>query len=77
MTTGNNSMQGFVATGISVGNDGLNEMTMWAPENVPIITTLANEFALFDNYFCSYPGPTNPNRLFMHAGTCAGCIGNE
>ncbi len=52
-------------------------MTMQSPENVPIITTLANEFALFDHYFPSYPGPTNPNRLFMHLGTSSGAVGNE
>lgn len=59
------------------GHDGINEMSMQLPENVPIITSLANEFALFDHYFCSYPGPTNPNRLFVHTGTCDGCMGNE
>ena len=70
-------MNGFVNSGILNGNDGNNEITMWSPERVPIITTLANEFALFDHYFCSYPGPTNPNRMFMHAGTCAGCTNND
>lgn len=52
-------------------------MSAQATKDVPVITTLANEFALFDNYFASYPGPTNPNRLFVHAGTCDGCVGNE
>lgn len=77
MTNGNASMNGFVTVGVREGNDGKNEMSMWPSEKVPVITTLANEFALFDHYFCSYPGPTNPNRLFMHAGTCNGCHDNE
>mmetsp|Transcript_34918 Transcript_34918/g.53608 ORF Transcript_34918/g.53608 Transcript_34918/m.53608 type:complete len:82 (-) Transcript_34918:997-1242(-) len=53
-------------------NLGANELTMWDPEKVPIITTLAKEFASFDRYFCSYPGPTDPNRMFMHSGTAHG-----
>jgi phospholipase C len=57
--------------------DGYNEMTMLSPEKIPILTTLANEYALFDHYFASYPGPTNPNRLFVHCGTAAGSLGDE
>ena len=51
---------------------GQNELTMWNPENIPIIRTLAKEFAYFDRYHCSYPGPTDPNRMFMHSGTANG-----
>lgn len=70
-------MGGFVAAAERYGEDGLTEMSSFLPDEVPIITTLANEFALFDNYFCSYPGCTNPNRMFVHMGTCDGCVGNE
>jgi len=45
---------------------------MWSPENIPIIGTLAKEFALFDRYHASHPGPTDPNRMFMHSGTARG-----
>jgi len=38
------------------GRDGENEMSMWPSEKVPIITTLAKEFANFDRFFCSHPG---------------------
>jgi phospholipase C len=48
-------------------------MKMFAPEMVPIISTLAQEFSLFDNFFASHPGPTWPNRLFCLTGTSAGC----
>lgn len=44
---------------------------------MPILATLANEFTLFDRYFSSYPGATNPNRLFVHSGTSSGSVGNE
>jgi len=70
-------MGGFLGAAIKELRDGKTEFTMLSPEKVPIITTLANEFALFDHYFCAYPGPTNPNRLFMHTGTTAGSFGNE
>ena len=44
------------------------------PARVPAISTLAKEFAVFDNYFASLPGPTFPNRLFFGSGTSHGFI---
>jgi phospholipase C len=35
-------------------------MRCFAPEHVPILTTLAREFAVCDRWFCSMPGPTEP-----------------
>ena len=70
--TGNPSMQGFVQSAEWLGKDGLSEMSMWSPEKVPIITTLAKEFANFDNLFASYPGSTWPNRAFFLSGTAKG-----
>lgn len=55
-----------------VGKDGANEMTMWPPEKVPIITTLAKEYALFDRFFAAHPGSTYPNRQFVLSGTAHG-----
>jgi phospholipase C len=66
-------MNGFSQVAIWEGKDGVNEMTMWPPEKVPIITTLAKEFALFDRWFASYPGSTTPNRSFLLSGTAKGC----
>ena len=66
-------MNGFSQSAIWKGKDGENEMTMWPPEKVPIITTLAKEFALFDRWFASYPGSTHPNRSFLLSGTAKGC----
>jgi len=70
-------MGGFLSAAMRAKQEGSNEFTMLPPEKVPIITTLANEFALFDHYFSSYPGCTNPNRLFVHTGTAAGSLNNE
>jgi phospholipase C len=41
-----------------------------------VLSTLANNFAVCDNWFCSMPGPTFPNRSFLHAATSNGFIFN-
>lgn len=40
-------------------------MNMFTPDRLPVMTALASEFALFDRFFASHPGPTWPNRLFQ------------
>lgn len=72
MTNGSNDMSGFVESARRLGKDGENEMSMWPPEKVPIMTTLAQEFALFDRFFCSHPGSTYPNRQFVLSATAHG-----
>jgi hypothetical protein len=47
-------------------------MECYAPQQLPILNTLAREFAVCDNWFSSMPGPTWPNRLFVHAASSAG-----
>ncbi len=42
------------------------------PDKIPVLSFLADNFALFDEYFCSVPGPTIPNRFFALTGTAAG-----
>ena len=49
-----------------------NVMQSFAPSRLPIINALADEFVLFDRFFCAVPGPTWPNRLFFMSGTSAG-----
>jgi len=34
--------------------------------------TMAENFVLFDRWFCSVPGPTNPNRAYITSGTSNG-----
>jgi phospholipase C len=45
-------------------------------DQLPVLTRLAGEFALCDHWFSSIPGPTWPNRLFIHAGSSAGLDGS-
>jgi len=44
-------------------------MRCFTPDQVPVITALAREFLVCDRWFCSLPGPTEPNRFFVHAAT--------
>ncbi|QSR85768.1 phosphoesterase [Methylacidimicrobium sp. B4] len=47
-------------------------MQVYTPEQLPILNLLAREFAVCDSWFSSLPGPTWPNRLFVHAASSAG-----
>jgi phospholipase C len=44
------------------------------PSLVPVISTLARSFVVCDRWFASAPGPTWPNRFFVHAATSNGYI---
>jgi len=50
-------------------------MYYFKPEKLPVLTTLATEFALFNKWFSSIPGPTICNRAFAHYGTSFGQVG--
>lgn len=47
-------------------------MRCYAPSQLPILNTLAREFAVCDRWFSSLPGPTWPNRFFAHAASSDG-----
>jgi phospholipase C len=57
-----------------LGSRGREVMHGLDPTLVPIITTLARSFTVCDHWFSSVPGPTWPNRFFLHAGTAKGFI---
>ena len=44
-------------------------MRCFTPDQVPVLTALAQEFVVCDRWFSSMPGPTEPNRWFVHAAT--------
>jgi phospholipase C len=52
-------------------------MKCFAPESLPVLTTLAREFAICDKWFSSVPGATCPNRWFAHAATSDGYLGGS
>jgi phospholipase C len=51
-------------------------MTTFSPSQVPVISQLALQFCVCDNWFSEVPGPTEPNRLFTHAATSMGYAHN-
>jgi phospholipase C len=40
----------------------------------PVLHTLAENFAICDHWYSSLPGPTWPNRFFVHSGTANGHV---
>ena len=71
---------GFVKDYASVSGNtvagGKRIMKCFDPEKLPVLSTLAREYALCDRWFSSMPGQTWPNRFFVHAATSGGSIDN-
>jgi phospholipase C len=72
------NMQGFVKSYFTQTNDvklSHEIMYYFDPKKLPVLTTLAQEFAVFNRWFSSIPGPTICNRAFAHYGTSFGQVG--
>lgn len=54
-----------------------NILKCYSQAKLPVVTGLAREFAVCDHWYSSVPGPTWPNRLFLHAASSAGHIDND
>lgn len=81
-------MDGFVASARHGLLEGEGKLAKWRKQNqrgnggyalecqrldsIPVLRTLAREFALCDNWYSSMPGPTWPNRFFIHAASAGG-----
>ncbi|MDT8990721.1 alkaline phosphatase family protein [Curvibacter sp. APW13] len=60
-----------------VWNNGVHEvMQGYSPQQLPILNGLARNFAVSDAWFCSMPGPTDPNRAFAFTGSALGELNN-
>ncbi|OEL12937.1 Non-specific phospholipase C6 [Dichanthelium oligosanthes] len=72
------SMSGFVRSALSV-NALLSSAVMRAfrPSLIPAFSALAPAFAVFDRWFSSIPGPTQPNRLFLYSATSRGAVAHN
>jgi phospholipase C len=80
-------MDGFVADYISfltveLGRQPFYDeyrqiMTGYTPEQIPVLSTLARKFAVFDHWFSEVPSQTLPNRSFWTAGTSSGFVVNR
>jgi phospholipase C len=49
-------------------------MKCFLPDKIPMLTTLAKQYAVCDHWFSSVPGPTLPNRSFIHSATSIGRV---
>jgi phospholipase C len=49
----------------------------FTPDMLPVLSTLAREFTVFDHWHCAVPGPTFANRSFFHASTSHGFVTNH
>jgi phospholipase C len=71
--------QGFVADFAQHAPRAPNEereqiMAYFKMGDLPVLHALAKEFKICDHWFSSVPGPTWPNRLFVHSGTSKGHV---
>jgi len=58
----------------SSASDRQEVMKYHARGTLPALHTLAENFTICDHWFASLPGPTWPNRLFVHSGTSLGHV---
>lgn len=81
------TMDGFVADYVSFLTVELGRqptydeyrqiMTGFSPEQVPVMSTLARSFAVFDHWFSEVPSQTMANRSFWTAASSSGFVVNR
>ena len=59
---------------LSQPTDRAEVMKYFADGKLDALHALAKDFVVCDRWFSSLPGPTWPNRLFMHSGTSLGRV---
>ncbi|KAF8484402.1 phosphoesterase family-domain-containing protein [Gautieria morchelliformis] len=59
----------FGTTNITRASESIN---FYNQNDIPVLRTLAENFVLFDKWFCAVPGPTDPNRAYITSGTSHG-----
>lgn len=73
-----NNMSGFIDDYATVSGskeaDFPAVMGYYPLDYLPAFHTLARNFTICDRWFCSLPGPTWPNRFFVHSATCNGHV---
>jgi phospholipase C len=74
------NMQGFVKSYYQQREDLAHSqkiMYYFTQDKLPVLTSLATNFAVFNRWFASIPGPTICNRAFAHYGTSFGQVGMD
>lgn len=71
-------MSGFAADYATVtGADPAAVMHGFSRDQLPVMSALADSFAISDRWFASAPCQTWPNRFFAHTGTARGYTNNN
>jgi len=73
------NMQGFIrnyADQKDKPDDPAKIMDSLTPKTVPVLSSLAHNYAVCDHWFASIPTQTFCNRSFAHAGTSSGYVNN-
>jgi phospholipase C len=73
-------MQGFIQDYFQQRRDVDHShkiMYYFTRDKLPVLTSLATSFAVFNGWFSSIPGPTICNRAFAHYGTSFGQVGMD
>ena len=47
-------------------------ITFYNEKDIPTIAAMSENYVVFDRWFCSVPGPTDPNRAYITSGTSYG-----
>jgi phospholipase C len=71
------NMQGFIKSYFNQQQNTQHShdiLYYFTPDKLPVLTTLATQFAVFNRWFASIPGPTICNRAFAHYGTSFGQV---
>jgi phospholipase C len=74
------TMKGFIKSYFGQRKDVKHSrqiMSYFDPAKLKVITTLAKDFALFNAWFSSIPGPTLCDRAIAHYRTSFGHVGME
>jgi phospholipase C len=59
------------------GDELATIMGSFSPAMLPVLSTLAQNFAVYDNWYCAVPSQTFCNRSFFHASTSHGFVTNK
>jgi len=71
------TMSGFVTSYGAVSGSVAKShhvMKCFNPAKLPVLATLAQQYALCTRWFSSVPGPTLPNRAYVHGATSVGHV---
>eukprot|EP00300_Choanocystis_sp_HF-7_P029612 c3685_g1_i1.p1 GENE.c3685_g1_i1~~c3685_g1_i1.p1 ORF type:complete len:483 (-),score=101.88 c3685_g1_i1:16-1464(-) len=72
------TMDGFVASmNDNAQGQGPLVMKCFNQSSLPVFQTLATEFAIFDRFYSSVPGPTEVNRMYLFSCTSHGASQND